>query len=219
MTKHPRTPEQEATAAAIRRAQAQRAAAERKRVLSLIDAPLPDDPDLAHRELGKRLAVRLDAQGDVRVKKNPAGAASEGTQRMDVFAMLHQRRSLTDAQEAAVRRLEGDMHIAAGAEGDLEVKEFVQGGGSQERVTQRMIDAGARVAEILHALRSWEVRLFSDLLSPTEQRSALTRWRDVVTRVTGAANPSKQAERVVVACEALTDAYAAIDYQPGRARA
>lgn len=176
------------------------------------------EAEIAQDTAARAEASRLKAQPDVRVVTD-SGGRLQAAQRLDVFAMLHQRRSLTDAQEAAVRRLESDMHIAAGAEGDLEIKEYVQGSGCAQLVTQRMIDAQGRVVDVCRRLRPWENQLLVIMLSPRDPRSALTRWRQTVERLTGAANPSKQAERVVVACEALTDAYAAIDYQPGRARA
>lgn len=162
--------------------------------------------------------AKLERHGDVRVVTGP-GYEIIAAQRLDVFAMLHQRRSLTDTQLAAVRRLETDLHVAAGAEGDTEVKEFVQGSGCRERITQRMIDASAEVRRVMLKLHLWEAKLMAAFLSPTNPRSALTRWRQTVEQVTGATNPHKQSERVVVAVETLTAAYAEIDHAPARARA
>lgn len=181
----------------------------------------PSTPEQAHqaaREKRERQAEidRLQFQPDVRVVCD-AAKRIVSAQRLDVFALLRSRQAITEAQYEAVRRLEADLAAAAGVdkpEQSLERVDRSSTGAPGQNVSQRQIDAGRRVAEVLRGTGPINAKLLRALLEP-QFAGVLTRWREVVEQVTGETHHAAAAVVVRSACENLAEAYRGRDY--GRA--
>lgn len=160
-------------------------------------------------------AEALAAQPDVAVVKAERGKV-QTAQRFDVFHTMHARGGLSTAALHAVRRLERDMAERRG----VVVDEPSRGGGvgASDHVTQRMIDAGARVDAALSQLQGMAAAVLRELLDP---RLLFTndadRWRAVVRLVTKQARREDQAKIVRISCEALAVVYREADARPRRA--
>lgn len=123
--------------------------------------------------------------------------------RLDCFALLLKDDAHTEAR-SAVNWLEELIRDASGENTQERRPDFIRAsceGAPGQNVTQRMIEASRTLEVVEASLRPWEARLLFGLLRPDE--ALLTRWRDVVKRVTTATTPQRQGERVIVACESL----------------
>ncbi len=171
----------------------------------------PADPAIAARRAGRR---DMEARG-LTVNVDPRTQEVLGAVRYDCFSLLlkHDPDAL-----GSVRWLEDLMRTASGENTQERRPDFIRGsseGAPGQTITQRMVDASAEVEVVWASLRPWEGKLLRELLEPDaaltgslsaptqDGRALLTRWRDVVQRVTGARTPQRQGERVVVACESL----------------
>lgn len=136
--------------------------------------------------------------------------------RMDVFALLHERKSLDQPSYEAVRRLERDMDAAdGGASGpNMDRVDCDTGAGSIDR----SIAARARVQRVLVMVRPGSRAILEALLGP-QFAGILTRWRDTVEILTGQTREEVQTDRVKQAAENLAEAYQSIDYQTRATRA
>lgn len=172
----------------------------------------PADPSI----ISARRAERRELEGrGLTVNIDPRTEEVLGAVRYDCFSIL--LRNDPDAL-GSVRWLEDLMRTASGENTQDRRPDFIRGsseGAPGQNVTQRMIDASAEVEVVWASLRPWEAKLLRGLLEPDaavvgsqsaptkEGKALLTRWREVVQRVTGAGTPQRQGERVVVACESL----------------
>lgn len=136
------------------------------------------------------------------------------TQRLDVFALLHSRKSLTQTQLDAVRRLEEKQAIANGHERPEQSFDRVDKsseGAPGQNVTQAMIDAQRDLSIIYVTTGGKSAELLIALTQP--QEAILTRWRPTVQRVTGEHDERVQAAMIRAACENLALAWQAFDYR------
>jgi hypothetical protein len=136
------------------------------------------------------------------------------TQRLDVFALLHSRKSLTDTQLYAVRRLEQYQAIANGHERPEQSFDRVDKsseGAPGQNVTQAMIDAHRDLRAIYLTTGAKSSELLIALTQP--QEGILTRWRDTVQHVTGEHDERVQGAMIRAACENLGAAWQAFDYR------
>lgn len=172
----------------------------------------PSDPTtIAARRAERR---EMEARG-LTVNVDPRTEEVLGAVRYDCFSVL--LRNNPDAL-GSVRWLEDLMRTASGENTQERRPDFIRGsseGAPGQNVTQRMIDASADLEVVWASLRPWEAKLLRELLEPDaavvgsmsaptrEGKALLTRWREVVERVTRAGTPQRQGERVVVACESL----------------
>ncbi len=168
----------------------------------------PTDPQAAarhrrEREENRQEIERLSAQEGVAVNLEPRTKRLLSARRLDCFALLLKDPSQSEARDA-VNWLEELIRDASGENAQERRPDFIRAsadGAPGQNVTQRMIEA-SRVLEVVEAsLRPWEARLLFELLKPDE--ALITRWREVVQRVTAATTPQRQGERVLVACESL----------------
>lgn len=136
------------------------------------------------------------------------------TQRLDVFALLHSRKSLTQTQLDAVRRLEQKQAIANGHERPEQSFDRVDKsseGAPGQNITQAMIDAQADLRTIYLTTGGKSSELLIALTQP--QEAILTRWRDTVQRVTGEHDERAQGAMIRSACENLAAAWQSFDYR------
>lgn len=172
----------------------------------------PTDPST----IAARRAERRELEGrGLTVNIDPRTEEVLGAVRYDCFSVL--LRNDPDTL-GSVRWLEDLMRTASGENTQERRPDFIRGsseGAPGQNVTQRMIDASADLEVVWASLRPWEAKLLRELLEPDaavvgsmsaptrEGKALLTRWREVVERVTRAGTPQRQGERVVVACESL----------------
>lgn len=136
------------------------------------------------------------------------------TQRLDVFALLHSRKSLTQAQLDAVRRLEEKQAIANGHERPEQSFDRVDkssDGAPGQNITQSMIDAQADLRTIYLTTGGKSSELLIALTQP--QEGILTRWRETVQRITGEHDERAQGAMIRAACENLASAWQGFDYR------
>ena len=136
------------------------------------------------------------------------------TQRLDVFALLHSRKSLTQTQLDAVRRLEEKQAIANGHERPEQSFDRVDKsseGAPGQNITQAMIDAQADLRTIYLTTGGKSSELLIALTQP--QEAILTRWRETVQRITGEHDERAQGAMIRAACENLAAAWQGFDYR------
>lgn len=168
----------------------------------------PTDPQDAarhrrEREENRQEVERLSAQDGVALNLEPRTKRLLSARRLDCFAVLLKDDSHAEAR-SAVNWLEELIRDASGENAQERRPDFIRAscdGAPGQNITQRMIEASRTLEVIEASLRPWEARLLFELLRPDE--ALITRWRDVVKRVTTATTPQRQGERVVVACESL----------------
>ena len=136
------------------------------------------------------------------------------TQRLDVFDLLMSRKSLTQPQVDAVRRLEQKQALAYGHERPEQSFDRVDKsseGAPGQNVTQAMIDAQRDLSIIYVTTGGKSAELLMALTQP--QEAILTRWRPTVQRVTGEHDERVQAAMIRAACENLALAWQSFDYR------
>lgn len=156
----------------------------------------------------------LSRQPDVRVATSRARpGAVQAARRDDVFDRLLARAALSAKAHAAVRRLDADMTERRGEGRGQERGPKVDCQTSRDLVTQRTLDAGARVEGALALVGRRDAALLRELLEPrlVLAGDALDRWRAVVRLITGESRPEVQAGAVRAASENLAWAYAEVD--------
>lgn len=158
----------------------------------------------------KRAVAELRRQPDLVVKATENHHIIS-IRRLDVFSLLFDRKSLTIEQYQAVRRLEHVQALSLGQERPEQTFDRVDTTSKGQNITGAMIQAGADVNVILATCGPVSGRLLEAL---TEAQSAvLTRWRDVVERVTGETRPECQTAAVRSACANLAEAWVQFDYR------
>lgn len=168
----------------------------------------PTDPQDAarhrrEREENRQEVQRLSAQDGVALNLEPRTKRLLSARRLDCFAVLLKDDAHAEAR-SAVNWLEELIRDASGENAQERRPDFIRAscdGAPGQNITQRMIEASRTLEVVEASLRPWEARLLFELLRPDE--ALLTRWREVVKRVTTATTPQRQGERVVVACESL----------------
>lgn len=168
----------------------------------------PTDPQDAarhrrEREDNRQEVERLSVQEGVALNLEPRTKRLLSARRLDCFALLLKDDAHAEAR-SAVNWLEELIRDASGENTQERRPDFIRAsceGAPGQNVTQRMIEASRTLEVVEASLRPWEARLLFELLRPDE--ALLTRWRDVVKRVTRANNPQAQGERVRSACESL----------------
>ena len=150
----------------------------------------------------------LQQQPDVRVNHDQQFRI-RGARRIDCIALLHERRSITDDEHNAYRRLEADMIEAAGlgAKGDQERVDGTPTFPPGQSKPQRMFDAGRRVENVLGRMDAELAALIRELADPWTTNAALTRWRETVRRITPVKDKTTCGAIVALACRALERAY------------
>jgi len=194
----PKSPGEIVAELAARRAEAR----ERDRA----EAARPETWGVDVEALGRQDDVRLVMQGARR-------GAVQSARRDDVFDRLLARGALSASAHAAARRLDADMTERRGQGHAQERGPKVDCQTSRELVTQRTLDAGARVDRALGLVVRRDAALLRELLEPrlVLAGEALDRWRAVVRLITGEARPEVQAGAVRSAGENLAWAYAEVD--------
>lgn len=136
------------------------------------------------------------------------------TQRLDVFDLLLSRKSVTQQQVDAVRRLEQKQALAFGHERPEQSFDRVDKsseGAPGQNVTQAMIDAQADLRIIYLTTGAKSSELLIALTQP--QEGILTRWRDTVVKVTGEKDEDVHPAMIRAACENLAAAWQGFDYR------
>ena len=180
----------------------------RKRTLS----PDQQADEARARSARKAEVERLRSQGLV-VKCDPQWNIIV-TRRLDVFALLHERKALTDPQLVAIRRLETTIGVMMGherPEQSLDRVDSSTSGAPGQNVSQAMIDASAIVREVMATIGPVHAKLIDALLSG--HGAALTRWRATVAAVTDETRSEVQSAMIRQACKNLTAAWQAFDYR------
>lgn len=157
----------------------------------------------------RRETARLASQGDVRVVANPAHQIV-AAQRMDVFELLRQRKSISFSAYEAVRRLEREMAWAEGVD-TAGPREAVDGGQARGGAFDHQVIYRAKVRAVLARLRPGSKALLEALLQP-QFAGTLPRWRDTVATITGQTREEIQTDRVGEAARNLAEAYVSVDY-------
>jgi len=147
--------------------------------------------------------------------------------RLDVFALLHERkgagdkiRGINDQQFYAIRRFEGLIALANGWErpeqGFDRVDRTVEGAPGQN-ITQSMIDASEELEFVIGKVGMVGAKVLMALVGPDAKGAALlTRWRETMERVTGEPDSRVQAALIRWVCESLVSAWKALDYRSTR---
>ena len=182
----------------------------------------------AQRRADERIAARnpenwgadgkaLARQPDVQVITGPRGKV-QTARRDDVFDRFLARGAMSQPAHQAIRRLDADMTERRG-EGERGSGEKVDGCGSRDLVTQRMLDAGARVDAALALIGRRDALVLHELLQPRQvlATNGMERWRMVVLMLTGEQRDEVQAGVIRSAAENLVLAYRDIDAAPRRA--
>lgn len=162
------------------------------------EAPAADDLAALKRQ---GASVKLDQVGRVQYAR-----------RMDCFATLLAREAITAAQHTAIRRLETDMAIRAGAKfGEGDTAGFVDRTPDHAGASQAMIDAGRRVDDTLAMVGPPACRVLAAILEPPVTTGAAVDWRACVARVTSETRAEAQTALLRFAAQALADVYDALD--------
>ena len=182
----------------------------------------------AQRRAEERIAARnpenwgadgkaLARQPDVQVITGARGKV-QTARRDDVFDRFLARGALSQHAHQAVRRLDADMTERRG-EGERGAGEKVDGSGSRDLVTQRMLDAGDRVDEALRLIGRRDALVLHELLEPRQvlATNGVERWRMVVLMLTGEQRAEVQSGLIRNAAENLVLAFREMDNLPRRA--
>ena len=162
-------------------------------------------------------AVRAQP-GETRVSATPDAPH----RRLDVFALMLERKAITGDHERAVRRLQNDIAMARPLLGTPQIGDRVQGTLQPEEAAARhferakdRVEAMDRAAAALAALGGMDGVLMVALVVPLAS-AALTRWRDTVERITGESHDHAQGARMRSACQRLMEYYLDLDNTPRR---
>jgi hypothetical protein len=174
----------------------------------------PTDPQEAARQRAERLANeaeigRLRHQGAVVNLDRARRIVS--AYRASAFHKLKETKTISTGQAAAAERLITDWAVWKRLDGKpapSEVRAPVYASAPQ-LVTDRMIQAGDRVARVLDYIGPMDRDLLSCLVAQAVEEDRPLPWRDVVRRVTGVTQTVRQSQMIVAGLENLARAYAA----------
>jgi hypothetical protein len=142
-------------------------------------------------------AARLEAQGDVVVRRDDRTKEITNARRLDVFALLVSRKALDTEAHDAFRDHEEAVHIAAGWATPERRPDHIRAsteGAPGQNISQGMIDASRMVKATVDRLSPPEAALLEALMALGAAN--LTQWRHTVQRVTGENNDHGQASRI-----------------------
>lgn len=173
----------------------------------------PHDPAAATRELIARREReeekrRLEAQGAT-VKTDRTGRIVSAY-RSNVFNLLLQRGTITQNHHNAAATLAAEWAAWKGLDGKAEVSpgRVDQADTSKALVTDRMLNAGRRVARTLGSLDIMHSIILEAFMEATVEQDRPMAWRGIMERL-GITTRDKQTADVVAALEALRQYYEA----------
>lgn len=163
----------------------------------------PSKPrEIAAATIAERRAERreMEARG-LEVNVDERTEEILGAWRPDCFTLLLRGRP---EEQSAVQWLEALIRTAQGENGRERSPDFIKGsceGAPGQAITQAMIEADRDLSAVQGAMPPQMLRMLFELMKPDE--ALLTRWREVVQRITGEVNPQAQGAAVRAACTAL----------------
>lgn len=161
----------------------------------------------AHVDLER--ALNLEARG---VDFSAPSGRLKYAQRADVWHRLQKRDAITSAQLAAVRRLERDMALRHGVRiDDPGERVVVDQSTDYQGSSQRQIDAGERVDEVLRMIGPPACRVLQDILERPIMTGLDVDWREAIARITGETRQEAQTALLRFAAQAVADVYDALD--------
>jgi len=173
----------------------------------------PSDPQEIARRRAERIANeseidRLRSQGAV--VKLDRSRRIVSAYRASPFVKLRDTDTITAAQAAAAERLCDDWAQWKGLDGRPERSEVHAEtyGNTAEIITDRMLQAGRRVARILEKVGPLDRALLAALVAAAVEEDRPIPWRDIVRRVCGVTQSVRQSQMIVAALENLSRAYA-----------
>lgn len=162
--------------------------------------------------------LRLETANDVTIVQDKARRGQIlRAQRSDAFTLLHTGGGLTDAQKGAADRYvrEHVERIGVRTDDGPDPGVRIHQAGAAELVTQRMVDAGARIEAVNRAMGRADVQLLKALVGPLVAGEVRV-WRVLVQGVTGETERHAQAAAVRRACENLALAWEEVDREERR---
>lgn len=159
--------------------------------------PVEAERHRAEREAANAEAARLEAQGDVVIRRAERTRNITGAQRMDVFALLFSRRALSQAAHDVFRDHEETAHTAAGyATPDRRPDHIRSGtaGAPGQNITTAMVEASRLERMTLDRLSPGEARLLTGLMALGA--ASLGRWHHTVQTITGETHDQGHAARI-----------------------
>jgi hypothetical protein len=168
----------------------------------------------------RAIVVTIEAQpGETRRAEGP----NRPHRRLDVFALMLERKSITGDHERAVRRFQNDVAEFRPLLGSGSMSERVQRVREAEEIhalaykgAKKRVEAMDRVAAVLAAMGRTEGVLLTALVFPLAAAAPM-RWRATVERITGEKHDVGQAARIRAMCQRLGDYYIDLDNAPRRA--
>lgn len=158
-------------------------------------------------------ALNLAQNSDVHTTQPETRTKTKRIERFDVFATI----KLSDHQFQAVRRYQADLAESYGVGGKDTQSEFVDGGGSRELVTSRMLAAGDRVAALYRHVPTRDAVLLVALSVPAVVEGKQVNWKATIKALRGLIDRDAASSCVKTLSESVRIAYAEIDgMQPKR---
>lgn len=148
----------------------------------------------------------LEAKG-VEIATDHRGRVTRST-KVDVWAQMRAQRALNEKCYNAIRQLEADMTERAGFGGAGFNLEKTDRSGDAAKITDRMVDAGARVEDVLKLVGPPLSRILQALVGPDAEEGD---WRAVVERITGEKNPQSQSASLRLAAQSVADVYPQVE--------
>lgn len=189
----------------------------------------PTDPaEIARRAYEQRSTPRLWGVNEEALNQ-PANANVKSTEatrekvrrvhRFDGFAILASRKAISEAQEAAVRRLEDLVAVRYRVDRARASDERVDGrsSGSVTPFTDEMREAGEDIDALTRETGRHSMGVLLAILEPQVQSGQPVNWRAKVQDATGEKYPHGQVALVRAACENLRLAWVDYDNRPRRA--
>lgn len=188
----------------------------------------PSDPaEIARRNYEQRInprkwgtndaALALPANGSVR-EEAETRTKTRRVHRYDGFALLLSRNAITEAQEAAVRRLEDlvaiHLRVDRASASDERVDRSAFPG---PPISDDSIQAGDDIRDIGAHVGGHSMKLLLAILEPQCRSGQPVNWRGAVQASTGEIYPHGQVALVRAACENLRMAWIAWDNRARRA--
>lgn len=138
--------------------------------------------------------------------------------KQDIWASLFSRDALTQEQHDAVRRLQRDMILRAGhARGAQNSRHDHDAPRDLCAVTDRMVEAGRRVDQVLRLVGPPSCRLLVAILGPAVEGRDVD-WKAETARITGEVRPHSQSALLRMAAQTLFECYEALDKAAREAR-
>lgn len=198
----------------IRTARERRDAAERARVLGLLEKPSAEGPNNHALALAANANVEANFDAAHRIKR---------AMRYDVFSLLFYAPAskLLPTSYDAVRRLQADLAILHRTQGTSDaIRSTTSGAGSLAAAvtgfSATRADAGERINDVLTGMKPWSARLIRELCETEVTRGQTPNWHAIVQRHTGETNRVRRGELVRTACDDLAAAWREYDNRPAR---